>query len=117
MRTIIQTKNTRIPGFLQRWFDRSLAKISEHHRNLILLTARISKEKNNLFRVQLTVKAKGKDHVIEVEQHQLFWALSDAVDRLQRQLRKNKERTHALIKRRKRQLRAGIGLLPESATE
>lgn len=105
MRTIIQTKNIRLPGFLQRWLDRSLAKLVEHHGHLVRLSARISKEGKNLFRVQIFAKTKGKEHVVEVRQNQLFWALSDAIDRCNRQLRENKERTATLIKRRKRALR------------
>jgi ribosomal subunit interface protein len=107
MRTIIQTKNIRLPQFLQRWLDRSLAKITQHHQSLIQLSARISKDGKNLFRVQLFAKSKGKQHVVEVRENQLFLALSEAVDRLQRQLRESKERTKTLVKRRKRALREG----------
>ncbi len=105
MRAIIQTKNIRLPAFLQRWLDRSLAKLWQHHGQIVKLSARISKEGKNLFRVQIFAKTKRKEHVVEVRQNHLFWALSDAIDRSQRMLRQNKERTNTLIKRRKRALR------------
>lgn len=106
MRTIIQTKNIKLPGFLQRWLDRALTKLAQHHGQLVRLSARISKEGQHLFRVQIFAQTKGKEHVVEVRQNQLFWALSDAVDRANRQLRESKERTATLIKRRKRALRS-----------
>lgn len=105
MHTTIQTKDLRIPAFAERWLDQALTKIRQHHSNLMSLKARVSREGKFLFRVQLFAKLKGQEHVIETRQPHLFAAITEATDRLQRQLQRSKERTQALVKKRKRNLR------------
>lgn len=97
MNAILQSRNIEVDEALEAYINQQLAELDRHNYRLLKLTVileKVEKKKNDSFANQVTLVADWPGENIVVERHaeDIKVALVDAVERLDRVLRKAKEK-------------------------
>ncbi|MCD8485155.1 HPF/RaiA family ribosome-associated protein [Candidatus Woesebacteria bacterium] len=92
MSTIVQTKNIVLSAEREQKIQTLLAKLFRRHTRLQRVTVSLELDENKWYKVLLTAHWPGKQFAVAGKQPQLHAAVVDSVKRLNRVLRKNKEK-------------------------
>lgn len=92
MSTIVQLRGIFLPDEVQNRIQHLLNKLFRKHTKLQKVTASIQRDEKNWFKVLITAKQPGKQFVVEGAKPQLYSAVVDCVQRLNRVMRKQKEK-------------------------
>lgn len=92
MTPTIHTKKVWLPTQLRQQFQAKLAKLQSRYHRLLRVNMRIEQDKRGWFFVTLTAHWPQKRIVIEKAQPSLSVALNDALESLNRVLRKHYEK-------------------------
>lgn len=92
MSTIVQTKNVFLPEEVEQSIQALLSKLFRRHNRLQRVTASLEQDERKWYKVLITAHIPGKQCVIVAKKPHLYSAVVDCVKRVNRVLRKDKEK-------------------------
>ncbi len=92
MSTIVQTNNVFLPEEMEQSIEALLSKLFRRHSRLQKVTASLARDENKWYKVLITAHIPGKQCVIVTKKPHLYSAVVDCVKRVNRVLRKDKEK-------------------------
>ncbi len=93
MSTIVQTKNIVLSAEKEQKIQKLLDKLFQRHSRLQRVTVSLELDEKKWYKVLLTAHWPGKKFTIQGAQPELQTAIIDGVKRLNRVVRKNKEKS------------------------
>lgn len=100
MNTIIRTQGIFLPEEVQARFERKLQSLLKYQQRIHQVIALVRKNERNQYEVAIQVDKPGKNLAIREVHPQPFTALKQAVQRVGRMVRKEKERMRTLRRER-----------------
>lgn len=92
MSTIVQSKNVFLPEEMEQSIQALLAKLFRRHNRLQKLALSLEQDENKWYKVLITAHIPGKQCVLVTKKPHLYSAVVDCVKRVNRVLRKDKEK-------------------------
>lgn len=98
MQITVSGKNIDVSDALRKQVEKKLSKLTARYDTLVSANVTLSVERRNQI-VQITVFGKGTEYRAESDSEDMYRSISEAVDKLDKQLSKSSERPLAIRKK------------------